>query len=106
MRAIKLRQVWVVWIWLWGMWLGGLSGAALASDLLAITEDVPPFSYLDNGRYKGLANEVLDRISQRSGLHIQRIIQPWARGQKTLTEVPNSLLYIAVRSPSRENIST
>lgn len=81
------------------------SGQAVhASDLLGVTEDVPPFSYLEDGRYLGLANEVLDRIVKRSGLRIQRAIQPWARAQITVQGVPNSLLYVTVRAPAREKL--
>jgi polar amino acid transport system substrate-binding protein len=88
-----------------GLLLGLLLVAAplaRATDLLAVTEDVPPFSYLDNGRFRGLANEVLDRISQRSGLHVQRSIQPWARAQKTVHQVDDSMIYVTVRTPARE----
>ncbi|MGM9514951.1 substrate-binding periplasmic protein [Roseateles sp. DB2] len=76
--------------------------AARAGDLLGVTEDVPPFSYLEGGRFVGLANEVLDRIADQSGLRLQRSIQPFARGLKTVGEVPNSFLYVVVRTPARE----
>jgi len=77
--------------------------AARAGDLLGITEDVPPFSYLDGGRFVGLANEVLDRVAARSGLRLQRSIQPFARGLKTVESLPNSFLYVVVRTPARES---
>ncbi len=81
--------------------LGAVS-AAWSGDLLGVTEDVPPFSYLEGGRFVGLANEVLDRVAAQSGLRVQRSIQPFARGLKTLDEVPNSFLYVVVRTPARE----
>lgn len=81
--------------------LGGMP-AARAGDLLGITEDVPPFSYLDGGRFVGLANEVLDRVAAQSGLRVQRSIQPFARGLKTVEDLPNSFLYVVVRTPARE----
>lgn len=80
----------------------GSSGSAADQHLLGITEDVPPFSYLDGGRFAGLANEVLDRIASQSGLKLQRSIQPFARGLKTVEDVPNSFLYVMVRTPARE----
>ncbi|MBB2486954.1 transporter substrate-binding domain-containing protein [Mitsuaria sp. WAJ17] len=73
-----------------------------AGDLLGVTEDVPPFSYLDGGRFVGLANEVLDRVAAQSGLRVQRSIQPFARGLKTVEDLPNSFLYVVVRTPARE----
>ncbi len=81
--------------------VGAMQGA-WSGDLLGVTEDVPPFSYLEGGRYLGLANEVLDRVAAQSGLHVQRSIQPFARGLKTLDEVPNSFLYVVIRTPARE----
>ena len=80
----------------------GTMQAAGAGDLLGVTEDVPPFSYLEGGRYLGLANEVLDRVAAQSGLRVQRSIQPFARGLKTVDEVHNSFLYVVVRTPARE----
>ena len=93
-------------------WQGLLCGVGLilctaqavrAGDLLGVTEDVPPFSYLEGGRFVGLANEVLDRIAEQSGLRLQRSIQPFARGLKTVGELPNSFLYVVVRTPARES---
>ncbi|MDT9000718.1 transporter substrate-binding domain-containing protein [Paucibacter sp. APW11] len=81
----------------------GVSHGAADTHLLGVTEDVPPFSYLEGGRFAGLANEVLDRIANQSGLKVQRSIQPFARGLKTVDEVPNSFLYVMVRTPARES---
>ncbi|MDI4635686.1 transporter substrate-binding domain-containing protein [Pelomonas sp. V22] len=80
-----------------------LPAARAADELLAVSEDAPPFAYLDNGRFLGLANELLDRIAQRSGLRLQRSQQPWARAQQTVQQLPNSLLYVTVRTPARES---
>ncbi len=80
----------------------GAIPAARAGDLLGITEDVPPFTYLERGRFVGLANEVLDRVAAQSGLRVQRSIQPFARGLKTVEDLPNSFLYVVVRTPARE----
>lgn len=78
------------------------AAAVRAADLLGVSEDVPPFAYLENGRHLGLANELLDRIAATSGLRIQRSIQPWARALKTVADVPNSVLYVMVRTLARE----
>ena len=83
-------------------WMLGAASAVRAGDLLGITEDVPPFSYLDRGRFVGLANDVLDRVAAQSGLRVQRSIQPFARGLRTVGEVHNSFLYVVVRTPARE----
>ncbi|MDM4768419.1 transporter substrate-binding domain-containing protein [Pelomonas sp. SE-A7] len=80
-----------------------LPAARAADELLAVSEDAPPFAYLDNGRFLGLANELLDRIAQRSGLRLQRSQQPWARAQQTVRQLNNSLLYVTVRTPARES---
>ncbi|MFG6447638.1 substrate-binding periplasmic protein [Roseateles sp. BYS180W] len=75
---------------------------AQAADLLGVTEDLPPYAYREHGRNLGLANEVLNRVAQRSGLKIQRRQQPWALAQATVRSHPNSFLYVTVRAPARE----
>ena len=74
-----------------------------AEDLLAFSEDVPPFAYLDNDEHRGLANELIDRIIQRTGLTIKRLNMPWARSLREAQAEANSLLYMTVRTPERES---
>ncbi|MEJ6004738.1 transporter substrate-binding domain-containing protein [Paucibacter sp. AS339] len=90
----------------WGLslLLGVSLGQAPASalELTGYSEDLPPFAYLENGEHRGLANELMDRISQRTGLAIKRLNMPWARSLRDAANDPNSVLYITVRTPERE----
>lgn len=75
---------------------------SVANELVGFSEDLPPFAYLENGEHRGLANEVLDRIAQRTGLSIRRYSQPWTRSVRDAQAEPNGLLYVTVRTPERE----
>ena len=64
-----------------------VASTAQASDLVGFTEEFAPFNYTENGQHKGLANEIIDRISNKTGLKIERKVYPWLRaveGNQTL----------------------
>ncbi len=94
----------------WGFGLGlalGLAAllagtAVRAQDLLAFSEDLPPFAYMEDGEHRGFANEVIDRIVRSSGLSIKRLNMPWARSLREAQVEANSLIYVTVRTPERE----
>ena len=84
-------------------WLALLaSGTTQALELQAFSEDLPPFAYEDHGVHRGMANEVLDRISKRAGFSVNRQNMPWARSLREAQAEPNSVLYVTVRTPERE----
>lgn len=83
------------------LWLLG-AVPAMAEELVGFSEDLPPFAYLEGAEHRGLANEVLDRIAQRTGLSIRRNSQPWTRSVRDAQAEPNGLLYVTVRTPERE----
>lgn len=85
-----------------GLLCGLATAPVMAADLMAYSEDLPPFAYLDGEEHRGLANELLDRIAQRTGLSLKRHSQPWARSVRDAQAEPNGLLYVTVRTPERE----
>ncbi|MCV2371070.1 substrate-binding periplasmic protein [Roseateles oligotrophus] len=99
---IKFRSARLARILVLGLGVCLASGASRALDLTGFSEDLPPFAYLDSDKHRGLANEVLDRISQRTGLGIKRVNMPWVRALREAQAEPNSLLYVTVRTPERE----
>ncbi|WP_028455679.1 substrate-binding periplasmic protein [Chitinilyticum litopenaei] len=80
----------------------GLIARTGAADLQAFTEEFPPFNHVENGRHRGLANEILERIMQRSGLAINRESLPWARAVQKNEQTANSILYTTVRTAARD----
>lgn len=77
-------------------------GTAQATDLTGFTEEFSPFNYTENGQHKGLANEIIDRISSKTGLRVARKVYPWLRAVEANQAVDNSLLFTTVRTPERE----
>ena len=82
--------------------------AAQDSDQLVIlTEEYPPFNYMENGTISGTATEIvleiLERIGSKLTLDDIRLI-PWARSYKELLLTKNTVLYSIVRSEHREKL--
>jgi polar amino acid transport system substrate-binding protein len=88
----------------WAVSVACLLGATVASaaELLGFSEDLPPFAYLENGEHRGMANELIDRIAQRTGMSIKRQNMPWSRSVREAQAEQNSVLYVTVRTPERE----
>ena len=53
---------------------------AQAQTLQAVTEDAPPYTYIEHGKVAGPATEVVQQTLQRAGLNDYRLhLYPWAR---------------------------
>ncbi len=74
-----------------------------AADLRAYTEEFPPFNYTENAQPKGYANAILDAVSAKAALSVERVIFPWARSVASNQSDSNSLLFTTMRTPDREN---
>ncbi|WP_158253706.1 substrate-binding periplasmic protein [Chromobacterium alticapitis] len=73
-------------------------------ELNALTESLPPLSYEENGSYKGFSNELLQMMLRESGLRATIQIKPWSRALREAQLTPNTVLYLTVRTPERENL--
>ncbi|WP_168209630.1 substrate-binding periplasmic protein [Chromobacterium paludis] len=73
-------------------------------ELNALTENLPPLSYEQNGDYKGFSNELLQMMLRESGLRATIQIKPWSRALHEAQQTPNSVLYLTVRTPEREGL--
>ncbi|WP_157670377.1 ABC transporter substrate-binding protein [Chitinibacter sp. GC72] len=74
-----------------------------AADLDAYTEEFAPYNYTEKRQFKGMANQILDRIMALSQLNIRRESVPWLRAVQQNQNNPASLIYTIVRTPQREN---
>ncbi len=91
-----LPRMWLVAL----LWLG--VAAAQASTLKAYTEEFAPFNYTRNGQHLGLANQILERVAQESGIRIERFSLPWLRAVQANQQEPDSIIYTMVRTPARD----
>lgn len=72
-----------------------------------ITEEYPPYNYVENGRLQGVAVELLERAFEVDGRQLDRgsiEILPWARGYETVLNTPNSVLFSTTRTEAREGL--
>jgi polar amino acid transport system substrate-binding protein len=74
----------------------------LAADLIAYTEEWPPYNYAIDHEVKGISSEILHAACILAKLECQFHIVPWARAYKTVTNAPNTLVYSTARNPTRE----
>lgn len=85
-----------------------LTGSLAAADpVTLITEDIPPFNYVDPARpdaVTGLCTEIVRAIMARSGHHDRIQMMPWARGYAQLQAGPRVALFATARLPEREHL--
>ncbi|WP_319580626.1 cache domain-containing protein [uncultured Methanospirillum sp.] len=76
------------------------------SDLLILTEEFPPYNYMDNGTLKGISVDFVESAFSHMGIDIPRDsikILPWAEGYNTTLTRNNTLLFSTGRIPQRED---
>ncbi|UTH74499.1 ABC transporter substrate-binding protein [Chromobacterium sp. IIBBL 290-4] len=74
------------------------------AEIYALSETLPPLSYDENGIHKGFSNELLQMMLHESGLHAVIQLKPWSRALREAQQVPNTMLYLTVRTPEREEM--
>lgn len=97
-----MRRVFIVLLLMVCFW----SELALSAELEVITENHPPFSYIENGSVTGLATDIVLALMESSEISLQRNeiqLWPWLRGFKSLKNKDNILLYTVARTPDRED---
>ena len=76
---------------------------AQAQTLQAVTEDAPPYTYIEHGMVAGPATEVVQQTLQRAGLNDYRLhLYPWARAYDLALREPQVLIFLIARTPARE----
>jgi len=80
--------------------------AALAAQaeapLRVVTEEFPPFQYIENGHLTGVCVEVVEAVLAEAGIQAEITMMPWARAQKTAKEEENVLIFSLARTEARE----
>lgn len=79
---------------------------SLPSDLLVLTEEYPPFNYMENGTLKGISVDFLDTTLNNMGINLTRDsikILPWEEAYNTTLTRSNTLLFSTGRIPQRED---
>ena len=83
----------------------GLLPTARADETVSIvTEQYPPYNYVDQGKLGGLCTEVVQAVLHELKLKGDFKLLPWARAYGTALRSPNVLIYSISRTPDREHL--
>ena len=108
-QSSKSSRLWCILLSAIVNWAISQSAAAFdpTANLQFITENYPPYNYLDNDRLTGISVDLLDQIFIKLGSDKTRkdvSVHPWARGYRTILTVPNTVLFVMTRNPKREGL--
>ncbi len=81
--------------------------AASAKDLTYITEQFPPYNFLENGKLQGISVDMLEMAWERMGEDLNRSIiefLPWTEGYQRALDEKNVVLFSTAHLPQREQL--
>jgi polar amino acid transport system substrate-binding protein len=71
--------------------------------LTVVTEEFPPYQFMDQGKPTGMTVEVVQAVLAEAGITTPITIVPWTRALKTAQERANVLIFSVARTAEREN---
>ncbi len=86
---------------------GSIFAADPAANIRFITENSPPYNYIENGKLVGSSVDLLIEIFRNIGSLKARgdiELHPWARGYRLVQNEPGTVLFSTRRSPEREGL--
>ena len=89
---------------LWGLsWACCTLTSLSAQTIQAVTEDAPPYTYVEHGKVTGPVTEVVEQSLQRAGFKDYRVsLYPWARAYDLAQKQSHVLIFLIARTPARE----
>lgn len=86
-----------------GLCLVWIFAVAQAQTIQAVTEDAPPYTYMEQGKVAGPVTEVVEQSLLRAGFTDYRLnLYPWARAYDLAQKQPHVLIFLIARTPARE----
>lgn len=79
-----------------------LSSAQAEEPLRVVTEELPPYSMVRDGKVTGMSTEVVEAILKQAGLTAPIKSMPWARTYDIALHAENVLIYSLTRTVERE----
>lgn len=100
--ALRLGIIGVLLI----MVLTPLARATPAPDLVVVTEEFPPFSYIDRptGKVTGVLTVMVETVLKKAGVRYTIRVLPWQRAYQMALTQPNVMIYSMARRPDREDL--
>lgn len=77
---------------------------APAQELYVVTEDYPPYNYLQDGEVVGFSTEILRAVLKRADIGYQLDMLPKARAYRIAENAKDVLIYSMPRVPEREEL--
>ncbi len=78
-----------------------------AKDLTYLTEQFPPYNYLEDGKLQGISVDLLEMAWERMDADLNRSaiqIFPWKEGYQEALDKNNAVLFSTARLPQREQL--
>ncbi len=75
-----------------------------AESITVVTEEYPPYNYIENGKITGCSTEIVHEVMKRSGIDYTIKSYPWARTYNLAQNSPNTLIYSIGRNEKREKL--
>ncbi|MCW8884686.1 MAG: transporter substrate-binding domain-containing protein [Motiliproteus sp.] len=79
-----------------------LSAEETSKRLVFVTEDFPPFNYLENGQVSGATAAVVKLVCKEIQVTCEHHLLPWSRAQSRIKNGAAQGIYTIGRNPSRE----
>ncbi|MFC3095568.1 hypothetical protein DRW07_08380 [Alteromonas sediminis] len=70
---------------------------------LAVTENFPPYSYMEKGRAVGYSTELVESLAKSANLALTIELLPWSRAMRKAQSQPNVLIFSMLRTSDRED---
>lgn len=77
--------------------------SANAMDWWGVTEDFPPYNYVEDKKPTGFATEVVQQLMAKLDEDIRIDVLPWTRAMLTAESRPDTLIFSILRTDTREN---
>lgn len=75
-----------------------------APQIEVVTEDLPPYNFVENGVVTGSSTEVVRAVFREVGMEAKITVLPWARAMNETLTKPNVLIYTIATTPERQNL--
>ncbi len=89
---------------LWSLLCSCYAGAADATAITVVTEELPPYNMTIDGQLTGMGTEVVQAVMEEAGEQAGIQSMPWARAYDIALNAENVLIYSIARTPQREDL--
>jgi len=88
-----------------GVFFWSLLGiCAHGQTLQILTEDYPPYNYMENSQVVGFSTKVVEEVVRKAGIQGKPELYPWSRAYKIVSDEENTLIYTITRNNERESL--